>query len=190
MDKKRHLRFLHFFLAMALLLLNPNKGGASTPGDASEIERLFRQLGITTVQETAPLEAQVQNLKGERLNLSTFRGKVAFLTFWTTWCPSCAVEMPTLQKLYARYQDQGFLVLALNIQESADKVTEYFRVNGLSYTPLLDPQGRVARRLGVWSVPSTFILDRRGIIVGRVVGARHWDSPDGRRLLQLLLTDQ
>jgi thiol-disulfide isomerase/thioredoxin len=190
MGKNRHLRFLHFFLMIALLLLNPNEGGAINPSAAIEIERLFRQLGITTVQQAVSLEAQVHNLKGERLNLSTFRGKVAFLTFWTTWCPSCAVEMPTLQKLYTSYQDQGFLVLAVNIQESAGKVAEYFRVNELSYTPLLDPQGRVARRLGVWSVPSTFILDRRGIIVGRAVGARHWDSPDGRRLIQLLLTDQ
>jgi peroxiredoxin len=97
--------------------------------------------------------------------------------------------MPALQNLYARYQDQGFQILAVNIQESADKVAEYFRAKGLSYTPLLDPRGQMARGLGVWSVPSTFILDRRGVVLGKVMGARQWDSPEAHKLLELLLTN-
>jgi peroxiredoxin len=98
--------------------------------------------------------------------------------------------MPALQKLYERYRDRGFQVLAVNIQESANKVAEYFRAKGLSYTPLLDPRGQMARGLGVWSVPNTFILDRRGVVLGRVMGARDWDSPEGHKLLELLLTNK
>jgi len=53
----------------------------------------------------------------------------------------------------------------------------------------LDPQGRLARRMGVWSIPSTFILDRRGVVLGKVMGSRQWDSPEGHKLLELLLNE-
>jgi thiol-disulfide isomerase/thioredoxin len=182
--------FLLLILLTALVLSLPTNGAAGNNSTAAEIELLFRQLGVTTIQGAAPLEGQVYDLEGQKVDLSTFRGNVAFLTFWTTWCPSCRVEMPALQKLYARYQNQGFLVLAVNIEEPASKVAQYFRATGLSYTPLLDPQGRIAGSMGVWSIPSTFIINRRGIVLGRVVGSRHWDSPEGRQLIQLLLADQ
>jgi peroxiredoxin len=127
---------------------------------------------------------------GKEVNLSSFKGKVTFLTFWTTWCPSCEAEMPTLQKIYARYRDRGFKILAVDIDEPAERVAKYFRKKGLTYTSLLDPRGQLARRFGVWSIPVTFIVDRRGIIVGRAVGPRRWDSSEGRKLIQLLLTDE
>lgn len=189
MDRKRFGRLVQLILALVLVLLSPIKGEATDHSGAAEIQRLFLRLRISTLKEAPPLEGTALDLRGEEVELSSFRGNVAFLTFWTTWCPSCKVEMPALQKLFARYQDQGFQVLAVNIQESADKVAEYFRAKGLSYTPLLDPRGQMARGLGVWSVPSTFILDRRGVVLGKVMGARQWDSPDGHKLLELLLTN-
>ena len=185
----RHLTFLPFFLAAALVLLIPMKSKAIDQSNAAETKQLFRQLGITSIQKTVPLDGMVLDMKGEEVLLSSFRGNVAFLTFWTTWCPSCRVEMPTLQKLYARYQGQGFLILAVNIQEPAARVAEYFKVQGLSYTSLLDPRGQLALRLGVQGVPDTFILDRAGMVVGRAVGSRHWDSPEGRQLIELLLNE-
>lgn len=190
MDRKRFGRLVQLILALVLVLLSPIKGESADHSGAAEIQRLFIRLSISTLKEAPPLEGIALDLRGEEVELSTFRGNVAFLTFWTTWCPSCKVEMPALQKLYARYQDQGFQVLAVNIQESADKVAEYFRAKGLSYIPLLDPRGKLARGLGVWSVPSTFILDRRGVVLGKVMGARQWDSPEGHKLLELLLADQ
>jgi thiol-disulfide isomerase/thioredoxin len=188
--ENRYRGFLLFILVTALVLSIPTRGEPSNHNNAAEIQQLFRQLDVTTIQGAAPLQGQVHDLQGQEVDLSTFKGNVAFLTFWTTWCPSCRIEMPALQKLYAHYQNQGFLVLAVNIEEPASKVAKYFRATGLSYTPLLDPQGRLARRMGVWSIPSTFIINRRGIVLGRVVGSRHWDSPEGRRLIQLLLTPQ
>lgn len=189
MDKNCYGSFVRLFLALAFVFLSPTKGEAIDNSTAVEIQKVFLRLGISTLKEAPPLEGMALDLRGEDVELSSFRGNVAFLTFWTTWCPSCKVEMPALQKLYARYQDQGFQVLAVNIQESADKVAEYFRAKGLSYTPLLDPRGQMAHGLGVWSVPSTFILDRRGVVLGKVMGSRQWDSPEGHKLLELLLTN-
>jgi thiol-disulfide isomerase/thioredoxin len=190
MDRNCYGRFVQLFLVLVLLLLNPTRGEAIDDSGAAEIQRLFLKLGIITSQETPPLEGTVLDMQGKKIELSSFRGKVAFLTFWTTWCPSCKLEMPVLEKLYARYRDGGFLVLAVNIEEPPNKVAEYFRAKGLSYTPLLDPRGQLARRLGVRAVPTTLIVNRRGLILGRAVGARHWDSPKGHRLLQLLLTQK
>jgi len=187
--EKHYSGFLLFILVTALVLSIPTRGEPSNHDNAAEIEQLFRQLDVTTIQGAAPLQGQVHDLQGQEVDLSTFKGNVAFLTFWTTWCPSCRIEMPALQKLYAHYQNQGFLVLAVNIEEPASKVAKYFRATGLSYTPLLDPQGRLARSMGVWSVPSTFILDRRGVVLGKVMGARQWDSTEGHKLLELLLNE-
>ncbi len=190
MDRKRSGRLVQLIPALVLVLLSPIKGNAFNHSGAVEIQRIFLRLGIGTLKEAPPLEGMALDLRGEEVELSSFRGNIAFLTFWTTWCPSCKVEMPALQKLYARHRDRGFQVLAVNIEEPAKKVAEYFRAKGLSYTPLLDPRGQLAHQLGVWGVPSTFILDRRGVVLGRVVGARHWDSPEGHKLLELLLTNK
>lgn len=190
MDRKRYGRFVQLFLVLLLVLLSPSRGNPIDHSGAAELQRLFIRLSISTPKKARPIEGMALDLRGDEVELSNFRGNVAFLTFWTTWCPSCKVEMPALQKLYERYRDRGFQVLAVNIQESAEKVAAYFRAKGLSYTPLLDPRGQMAQGLGVWSVPNTFILDRRGVVLGRVMGARNWDSPEGHKLLELLLTNK
>jgi thiol-disulfide isomerase/thioredoxin len=189
MDKNCYRGFARLFLAIAFVFLSPTKGEAINSSGDVDLQNVFLRLGISTVQESKPLEGTVLDLRGEKKDLSSLRGKVTFLTFWTTWCPSCKVEMPALQKLYARYQDQGFQVLAVNIEESAATVTKYFKMNGLTYNSFLDPRGQLARRLGAWSVPNTLIIDRQGIVLGKVVGARDWDSPEGHKLLELLLTN-
>ena len=183
-------RSLALLLAAALLLLKPIESRAFDDSGAVEVEQLFRRLGITKTGKAPPVEGEVYDLQGQKVNLSLFKGKVAFLTFWTTWCPSCEVEMPALQKIYVRYREQGLQILAVSIDEPAERVAKYFRAKGLTYTSLVDPRGQLARRFGVWSIPVTFILDRRGIILGRAVGPRHWDSSEGRKLIQLLLADQ
>ncbi|UCG14252.1 MAG: TlpA family protein disulfide reductase [Deltaproteobacteria bacterium] len=196
MKRSGYLKLIPLMLAILLVLVSPAiQVGATSDLQAAdtsktaEIEKLFRRLDITMINERDPLEGQVSDLQGKKVNLSSFRGNVAFLTFWTTWCPSCRIEMPALQKLYARYRPRGFMVLAVSIQEPPGKVVDYFRSMSLSYTPLLDPKARMALSLGVWSVPSTFILDRKGFVLGKAVGSRHWESPDARKLLQLLLTE-
>ena len=189
MDKNCYGSFVRLFLALALVLLSATTGEATDKSGAVEIQKVFLRLGISTVQESKPIEGTVLDLRNEKKDLSTLTGKVTFLTFWTTWCPNCKVEMPALQKLYERYRDQDFQVLAVNIEESAAKVTKYLRAHGLTYGSYLDPRGQLARRLGVWSIPNTLIMDSQGIALGRVVGARDWDSPDGHKLLELLLTN-
>lgn len=190
MDGYGKFRSVPILLAVLLLLLSPTGSRALDEGKAAELEQLFSRLGITSIEEPQALEGEVHDAKGQKVNLSAFKGKVAFLTFWTTWCPSCDVEMTALEKIYARYRDRGFQILAVDIDEPAERVTRYFRKKGLTYIYLLDPRGQLARRFGVWSIPATFIVDRRGIILGRAVGPRHWDSSDGRKLVELLLADQ
>ena len=189
MDKNCYGSFVRLFLALALVLLSATTGEATDKSGAVEIQKVFLRLGISTVQESKPIEGTVLDLRNEKKDLSTLTGKVTFLTFWTTWCPNCKVEMPALQKLYERYRDQDFQVLAVNIEESAAKETKYLRAHGLTYGSYLDPRGQLARRLGVWSIPNTLIMDSQGIALGRVVGARDWDSPDAHKLLELLLTN-
>ena len=78
-------RTLALLLAVALPFLNPIESRAFDDSSAVEIEQLFRQLGITDIEKAPPLKGEVYDLQGQKVDLSVFKGNVAFLTFWTTW---------------------------------------------------------------------------------------------------------
>jgi peroxiredoxin len=122
------------------------------------------------------------------LSLSEFKGKVVFLNFWATWCKPCEEEMPSMERLHRRFKDQGLVVLAISEDVGgASVVSPYLKKHNLSFPVGLDPKSSVASLYGVWGVPSTFIIDRRGNRVLYANGSREWDGPDARALFQSLL---
>jgi cytochrome c biogenesis protein CcmG/thiol:disulfide interchange protein DsbE len=95
--------------------------------------------------------------------LSALRGRPVVLNFWATWCVPCRAEMPALDRLAAERPDVMFL--AVDLQEDAGTVRRYFTELGLTaLVPLLDGRGAITRRYGVLSLPTTFFLDREGVI--------------------------
>lgn len=171
----------------AILLVISLAGPVAAADDAAEIDALFKKLGIVKIKKTQPVYGQVKDLNDKIVELSSFKGKIYFLTFWTTWCPTCKIEMPALQRLYEKFPGEDFSILAVNIQESAEKVAKYFKTAGLTYTPLLDGRAKLARSFAAFAVPTTFILNRDGLPIGKVFGSREWDGEDGVRLIELLL---
>jgi cytochrome c biogenesis protein CcmG/thiol:disulfide interchange protein DsbE len=103
----------------------------------------------------------LQKVDGETVQLSELRGEVVLINFWATWCIPCAVEMPTIQ---ARYNQGGFEVLAVNFDESAEEVQAYLDELGLDFPALLDSGGHVQSLYRVRGYPSTFFVDREGVI--------------------------
>lgn len=119
------------------------------------------------------------DLNGNEVSLSDFRGKVVFLNFWATWCPPCRKEMPSMEVLYQRLKDKDFELLAVSLDRQGSSAVEPFiRDYGLTFPILLDLNGDLARTYKVRGIPSTFIVDKEGLIAERVVGARDWSSPD------------
>ena len=114
---------------------------------------------------------ELQSLEGERVSLSTFKGKPVMLNFWATWCPPCRAEMPYLQQIYDEWKGRGLALLTIDVGESPSRVRSYLQSNNLSLPVLLDIRGSVRDKYGVRAYPTTFFIDEDGIIRGMQVGA-------------------
>ena len=128
------------------------------------------------------------DLKGQAVSLASLRGKVVVVNVWTTWCPPCREEMPSMERLAAHFRGRDFQLLAVSQDEGdKEKVEAFARDLALSFPVLLDPQRQVGERYGVWGYPETFIIDRNGYVVERVIGPRAWDSPQQVDALRALM---
>lgn len=142
------------------------------------------EVGDRAPDYSAPL------LSGEEVSLSEQRGRVVLVNIWATWCGPCRVEMPPIQQVYERYRDEGFSVLAVSVDAGPghrEKVRRFVEEYGLDFPVLLDPEGRVTRVFQTVGVPETFVLDREGRIVKRLIGATDWNSAAHRALIEELL---
>lgn len=118
------------------------------------------------------------NLAGERLRLVDLRGKVILVHFWGTFCPPCRQELPSLVTLNGVMAGKPLQLLAIAVDPGGKEVVEKFLKKAEVILPaLLDQQGSVARRYGTTGVPETFIIDQKGVIVKKVVGAMEWSDP-------------
>jgi cytochrome c biogenesis protein CcmG, thiol:disulfide interchange protein DsbE len=105
------------------------------------------------------------DLSGNVVTLADFRGQPVIINFWATWCPPCRVEMPELQAAYEEYQEEGLVILAVDFQESAETVSRFFYDQmGLTFTPLLDENGRIAQQYGVANFPTTYFVGPDGTV--------------------------
>ncbi|MCB8980408.1 MAG: redoxin domain-containing protein [Ardenticatenaceae bacterium] len=104
------------------------------------------------------------SLDGSQIALADYEGEVIIMNFWATWCPPCRAEMPGINRFYEAHQDEGLVVLAINAQEDAATVRPFIEQSGFSFPVLLDLQGRVADQYSTRSFPTTFIIDRNGVI--------------------------
>jgi peroxiredoxin len=174
--------------AAATLQFFYNSFAANAGSQNQELDRLFANMGVLKIpHRTQPVEIQLKDIYGNTFRLSDFRGKIVFLNFWATWCPSCVVEMPSMEKLHRRFKDKDFMMVAINMQESDEQVKTFFTKMKLSFTALLDSDGEVASGFAVNALPTTFVLDKEGRIAGQALGAREWDSRASIGLFEFLM---
>jgi len=152
-----------------------------------DLERLFKEIGVLQIPPAAdPVEIQLKDQNGRLTSLSEFRGKIVFINFWTTWCLACVIEMPSMEKLHQKFKDKDFAMVGINLQESDATVLKFYKENQLTFTTLLDATGDVGAAFRIRGIPTTFILDKNGIIIGKVMGPREWDSRDSFALFEYL----
>jgi DsbE subfamily thiol:disulfide oxidoreductase len=124
---------------------------------------------------------------GKKKSLKDYRGKVVFLNFWATWCPSCRTEMPDMQKLYSEYKGKGFEIVAVNVKDKKDDAMKYVSNMKLTYPILLDPEGEAGLLYGAWGMPATYLIDRKGVVQARLWGPAEWNSPQARKLIAAMV---
>lgn len=143
--------------------------------------------GISPIKEKIALtDFTLPALSGEKLTLSAYKGKVVFLNFWATWCPPCRAEMPSMERLYAKMKDKGFEILAVNLQEEPKVVKEFLTKNKLTFPVVLDANGKIGSVYGVRGIPTTYLIDKEGFIVGGMVGGKEWDTPEVEAALKAI----
>ncbi|MFC1968785.1 TlpA family protein disulfide reductase [Chloroflexota bacterium] len=115
---------------------------------------------------SVPPDFQLDNLDGQAVSLSDFRGKPVLVNFWTSWCLPCRSEMPLIQDTFTdkKWVDEGLVVLAIDIGESPSTVREFVENYGLAFPVLLDITRDVSLEYYVRAIPATFFIDRKGII--------------------------
>lgn len=101
---------------------------------------------------------------------TAYAGKPLVIRFWADWCKYCEGEMKAIDNVYRRHHDKGLEVLAVNAGQDARTVDAFMRRIGVSYPASLDENSAIARSYGVVGLPTTFFVDARGTVRGKVVG--------------------
>jgi thiol-disulfide isomerase/thioredoxin len=159
---------------------------------------LGRQRPPPVAGEPAP-ELRLPRIDGGVVELSGYRGRVVMVNIWATWCPPCITELPSMQRTYEAYADQGLEILAVAVDQRPGErqpdgrivgvVSEFAERFGLTFEVVVDPTGGTERLLGVNYLPTTLLVDRQGRIRAREVGGRYWDTEPYIEMIEALLEE-
>lgn len=132
---------------------------------------------------------QAVNLRTNRpASLADYAGKVVLLNIWATWCDPCRLEMPSMERLSERLKGVDFRVVAVSVdKDGPDVVMKFADDLGLHFDILHDRSGAIQKTLQATGVPESWVIDRTGVIIKKVIGAEQWDSPVNETLIRHLL---
>lgn len=135
-------------------------------------------------------DVRVKGLSGTEFKLSSQKGKVVFLNFWASWCPPCREEMPSIQKLYNGFKGEKIVFAAISIDRGGkDTVAPFIKKNLYTFPVYLDQSGIAASKYEVLSIPTTFIIDKKGNIAAKIVGAIDWNSDEVKTKIKKIIAE-
>jgi thiol-disulfide isomerase/thioredoxin len=140
-----------------------------------------------TAKSTPSLSAS--DLRGGKLDLKDYRGRVVVVNFWATWCVPCRDELPSLQKLRAMMQGKPFEVITVNYGEFPAKIEPYVTQQEIALPVLLDTQKEIAKDWKVGGLPMTFVIDAKGRARYWVFGERDWSRGESLKLVEKLIAE-
>ena len=161
---------------------------ATLPG--SLVDQLKKSGFAVPAKPFAADDFTLANLDGSKASLSSFKGKVVFLSFWATWCGPCKQELPSIEALYQKLSSRGLVVLAVDLAEEKGKVAQFVKENNLTFPILLDGNASVGSAWGASSIPTNYLLDRSGRVIARIVGfdGTDWTSSSRMDLFDKILS--
>ena len=147
-----------------------------------------KKSAVAAENSLAPDVSVMSLANGSTLKLSDLKGKVVLLNFWATWCPPCREEIPSMMKLNSVMSGKPFQMVAISIDEGGKSAIEsFFKASGFSIPTYLDGSGASAKIYGITGVPESFIIDKQGVLVKKIIGGFSWDSPEAVSFIEGLM---
>jgi peroxiredoxin len=177
------IRRIFLFFLFGLILF------ASSISADTKKEDLFSKAGIQPVKsgKRAP-NFVLEDLTGKKTELRHYRGKLVFLNFWATWCGPCKEEMPSMEELWKQFKDKDFVFLAVSVDYAGAKpAKEFIEKHRYTFPVLADPKCETLDLFQVTRIPTTLVIDKKGMIIGKAVGPHDWKRPEVVSVINLLL---
>jgi len=132
---------------------------------------------LTLIDSTVPApDFQLRDMDGNLHRLSDYRGKPVIINFWTTWCPPCREEIPSMNRAWQQLEQEGIAMLAINMGEDEETIFIFSADYPADFPILMDVDGKVIEDWPVKGVPTTYIVAPDGTIAYRAIGSREWDD--------------
>jgi cytochrome c biogenesis protein CcmG/thiol:disulfide interchange protein DsbE len=128
-----------------------------------------------------------RDLHGQAIRLSALRGRVVIVDFWASWCGPCRQELPVLERLNERYRGRGLVIVGVSVDRTLDNIHGFLSRTPVSFPVIYDAHHEIAGRYGPPRMPSSYVLDRRGIVRRVHEGFRSEDAASLEREVQQLL---
>lgn len=152
-------------------------GNANTNTEVKTDKSAEPNIGIEK-GDVAP-DFQLTTLDGKQVKLSDYKGKKVILNFWATWCPPCIAEIPDLEKFYSSYKDKDVVIIGVNLtkaEKNQSVVKDFIKSSGITYPVPLDTENLASRVYQVSVIPTSYVIDSRGIISEKVVGPMDFEK--------------
>lgn len=154
--------------------------------------------GVAIAVPPAPWEADeligrkapdfsLPDMNGKMVNLRDLRGKVVVVNFWASWCPPCRTEIPPMNALQSSLGKDGLVIVSISSDSSADVVRSFLKSNPTQFTVLHDPENKIGLAYKVYSLPTSYIVGRDGVLLKRIFGAYEWTAPESMAMFRSLL---
>lgn len=112
-----------------------------------------------------------------RVKLSDYRGKVVVLNFWASWCPPCISELPSLNEFASEYSSKGVVVFGVSIDKNEHLYENFLRQRHVVFDTARDPEANISASYGTFLIPETYIIDRNGKVLEKVISDQNWMDP-------------
>jgi cytochrome c biogenesis protein CcmG, thiol:disulfide interchange protein DsbE len=113
-----------------------------------------------------------------KVELREYEGKIVVLNFWATWCAPCVEEMPSLSQLQQRFKDKDLTVLGVSVDADSDAYHQFVKDHKVTFLTVRDPDQKANNLYGTFKFPETYIIDRKGIVRRKFIGAVDWSQPE------------
>jgi thiol-disulfide isomerase/thioredoxin len=182
--KKSTLQNIAFILFIALLLFSPLGTFVKI-----QVNRLIafspKTIAVTDQKMISTYQWQLVDASGKSVTLEEYKGKIIFINFWATWCPPCIAEMPSMQKLYADYQDK--IVFLFVTTDSFERANTFLVKENLTlpvYQSITNPPLEMESS----TIPATYLIDKQGNVIVAKIGTANWNSDSFREKLDHYIT--